>query len=73
MKLDMNSAEWLYMLESLGETGIVTTRMARINKALDQLRRGYGTDIIQLLAQQNITDLSETEMDYVTNRLLEVE
>ena len=67
----MNDAFLLYMMENGGCTDIVTTRFARINWAINQVLRGSSLTIIELLQQQGITELSDSELTYITNRLLE--
>lgn len=67
----MNDAFLLYMMENEGCTEIVTTRFARINWAINQVLRGSSLTIIELLQQQGITELSDSELTYITNRLLE--
>ena len=67
----MNDAFLLYMMENEGCTDIVTTRFARINWAINQVLRGSSLTIIELLQQQGITELSDSELTYITNKLLE--
>lgn len=67
----MNDAFLLYMIENEGCTEIVTTRFARINWAINQVLRGSSLTIIELLQQQGITELSDSEENYLISRLLE--
>ena len=67
----MNDAFLLYMLEAEGYADTVSTRLARINWAINQVLRGSPLSIIELLAEKGITDLSDSENIYITNRLLE--
>ena len=67
----MNDAFLLYMMEAEGITDVVSTRMARINWAVNQVLRGSSLTIIELLEQKGICELSATENEYITNRLLE--
>lgn len=67
----MNDAFLLYMMESEGCTDIVTTRLAHINWAINQVLRGSSLTLIELLQQKGITELSNSELTYITNRLLE--
>ena len=67
----MNDAFILYMMEAEGNTDIVTTRLSHINWAINQVLRGSSLTIIELLQQQGITELTDTEQDYLTRRLLE--
>lgn len=67
----MNDAFLLYMMESEGCTDVVTTRLARINWAINQVLRGSSLTLIELLQQKGITELSDSELTYITNRLLE--
>ena len=67
----MNDAFLLYMMEAEGITDVVSTRMARINWAINQVLGGSSLTIIELLEQKGIYELSTTENEYITNRLLE--
>ena len=67
----MNDAFLLYMMENEGCTEVVTTRLARINWAINQVLRGSSLTLIELLQQKGITELSDSELTYITNRLLE--
>lgn len=67
----MNDAFLLYMMESEGCVDVVTTRLSRINWAINQVLRGSSLTIIELLQQKGITELSDSEQTYITNRLLE--
>lgn len=67
----MNDAFLLYMMENEGCTDVVTTRLACINWAINQVLRGSSLTLIELLQQKGITELSDSELAYITNRLME--
>ena len=67
----MDDAFLLYMLEQSGQADIVTTRLSRINWAINQVLRGSSLSVIELLNQRGITELSSSENEYIMNRLLE--
>lgn len=67
----MDDAFLLYMMEHSGEADIVTTRLSRINWAINQVLRGSSLSVIELLNQKGITELSDSENEYIINRLLE--
>lgn len=67
----MDDTFLLYMLEAEGDTSVVTTRLARINWAINQVLRGSSLSIIELLQQKGITDLNKEEEQYILERLLE--
>lgn len=67
----MNDAFLLYMMEQSGEADIVTTRLSRINWAINQVFRGSPLSVMELLNQRGITELTDSENEYVINRLLE--
>lgn len=67
----MDDAFLLYMLENEGESEIVSTRISCINWAINQVLRGSPLSIIELLAEKGITELSDSEMTYLTRRMME--
>ena len=67
----MDDAFLLYMLEQSGQADIVTTRLSRINWAINQVLRGSSLSVIELLNQRGITELSDSENEYIIKRLLE--
>ena len=69
--LDNEDLFMLYMLENEGETEVVSTRISRINWAVNQVLRGSPLSIIELLEEKGITELSDSEMTYLTRRMME--
>ena len=67
----MDDTFLLYMMEQSGQADIVTTRLSRINWVINQVLRGSSLSVMELLNQRGITSLSDSENEYIINRLLE--